>query len=239
MKRAAVLASSMAFPKNIFEIVVIKTSGDMIQDRPLSEVGGKGLFTKELDQAQLEGAIDIVVHSAKDLPTLLPEGLIVAGYLPREDVRDAFIGGAAKTLTELAAGRARRFGLAAPAGDDPPAASGSAGRTAARQCADPPAQSRKRRIRRDLAGFGWAETPRPRRARRPPSCRSICFRRPAARARSRLRRGRRIRASRPMWRLICDAETGLALAPNGHSCMCSTGLAARRSPATASSPGIA
>jgi hydroxymethylbilane synthase len=87
-----------------FEIVVIKTTGDMILDRPLSEVGGKGLFTRELDQAQLEGAIDIAVHSAKDLPTLLPEGLVVTGYLPREDVRDAFIGGAAKTLADLPRG---------------------------------------------------------------------------------------------------------------------------------------
>ncbi|WP_294540379.1 hydroxymethylbilane synthase [uncultured Rhodoblastus sp.] len=91
-------------PEEHFEIIVIKTSGDLIQDRPLSEVGGKGLFTKELDQAQLEGAIDIAVHSAKDLPTLLPEGLVVAGYLPREDVRDAFIGGAAKTLDDLPQG---------------------------------------------------------------------------------------------------------------------------------------
>jgi hydroxymethylbilane synthase len=91
-------------PEEHFEIVVIKTSGDMIQDRPLSEVGGKGLFTKELDQAQLEGAVDIVVHSAKDLPTLLPDGLIVAGYLPREDVRDAFIGGAAPDLMGLPQG---------------------------------------------------------------------------------------------------------------------------------------
>jgi hydroxymethylbilane synthase len=91
-------------PEEHFEIVVIKTSGDLIQDRPLSEVGGKGLFTKELDQAQLEGEIDIAVHSAKDLPTLLPEGLIVAGYLPREDVRDAFIGGAAKNLLDLPKG---------------------------------------------------------------------------------------------------------------------------------------
>ena len=104
MKRAAVLALSMAFPKNISKSCVIKTSGDMILDRPLSEAGGKGLFTKELDVAQLEGEIDIAVHSAKDLPTLLPEGLIVAGYLPREDVRDAFIGGVAKTLIELPQG---------------------------------------------------------------------------------------------------------------------------------------
>ena len=98
------LAMVHGAPEEHFEIVVIKTSGDLIQDRPLSEVGGKGLFTKELDQAQLEGAIDIAVHSAKDLPTQLPEGLIVAGYLPREDVRDAFIGGAAQNLLDLPLG---------------------------------------------------------------------------------------------------------------------------------------
>jgi hydroxymethylbilane synthase len=98
------LALAHGIDEDRFEIVIIKTSGDMILDRPLSEAGGKGLFTKELDIAQLEGAIDIAVHSAKDLPTLLPDGLEVAGFLPREDVRDAFIGGAAKTLMELPQG---------------------------------------------------------------------------------------------------------------------------------------
>ena len=62
-----------------------------IQDRALSEAGGKGLFTKELDIALLDRSIDIGVHSAKDLPTALPDGIVIAGYLPREDVRDAFI----------------------------------------------------------------------------------------------------------------------------------------------------
>jgi hydroxymethylbilane synthase len=74
-----------------FEIVSLKTSGDMIQDRPLSEAGGKGLFTKELDIALERGEIDIAVHSAKDLPTLLPESIEIIGYLPREDARDAWI----------------------------------------------------------------------------------------------------------------------------------------------------
>lgn len=73
------------------EIVVIKTTGDAILDRPLAEAGGKGLFTKELDTALLEGGIDFAVHSSKDLPTLLPPGLDIAGYLPREDVRDVWI----------------------------------------------------------------------------------------------------------------------------------------------------
>jgi hydroxymethylbilane synthase len=74
-----------------FEIVPVKTTGDMIQDRPLSEAGGKGLFTKELDIALERGEIDIAVHSAKDLPTFLPEAIEIVGYLPREDARDVFI----------------------------------------------------------------------------------------------------------------------------------------------------
>ena len=73
------------------EIVAIKTSGDMILDLPLREAGGKGLFTKELDLALLEGNIEMAVHSAKDLPTILPAGIEIAGYLPRADVRDAWI----------------------------------------------------------------------------------------------------------------------------------------------------
>jgi hydroxymethylbilane synthase len=74
-----------------FEMVIIKTSGDIIQDRPLSEVGGKGLFTKEIEEALLAGGIDLAVHSMKDMPTKLPDGLAIPCYLPREDVRDAFI----------------------------------------------------------------------------------------------------------------------------------------------------
>ncbi len=87
--------------EDAFEIVVIKTSGDKIQDRPLSEVGGKGLFTKEIEEALLDGRIDIAVHSSKDMPTVLPDGLALTAFLPREDVRDAFLSPKAKTLTEL------------------------------------------------------------------------------------------------------------------------------------------
>jgi hydroxymethylbilane synthase len=83
---------------------IIKTTGDAIQDRPLSEAGGKGLFTRELDIALLEGSIDLAVHSAKDLPTALPEGIAIAGFLPREDVRDAFIGRRFKSLRDLPPG---------------------------------------------------------------------------------------------------------------------------------------
>ncbi len=85
-------------------IVVIKVTGDAIQDRPLSEAGGKGLFTKELDTALVDGAIDVAVHSAKDLPTLLPDAVAIAGYLPREDVRDAWISPVAASPRELPAG---------------------------------------------------------------------------------------------------------------------------------------
>ena len=87
--------------EDAFEIVVIKTSGDRIQDRPLSEVGGKGLFTKEIEEALLDGRIDLAVHSSKDMPTVLPEGLALTAFLPREDVRDAFLSPKAKTITDL------------------------------------------------------------------------------------------------------------------------------------------
>jgi len=74
-----------------FAIEIVKTTGDLIQDRPLAEAGGKGLFTKELDAALADGRIDIAVHSAKDLPTFLPPEIAIIGYLPREDVRDVWI----------------------------------------------------------------------------------------------------------------------------------------------------
>ncbi len=87
-----------------FEIVVIKTSGDRIQDRPLSEAGGKGLFTKEIEDALLSGAIDLAVHSMKDMATVLPSGLGIAACLPREDPRDAFISPRWGELAELPRG---------------------------------------------------------------------------------------------------------------------------------------
>ncbi len=78
-------------PEAAFAVEVIRTTGDRVQDRPLSELGGKGLFTKEIEEALLAGAIDIAVHSMKDMPTVLPDGLEIAALLPREDVRDAFV----------------------------------------------------------------------------------------------------------------------------------------------------
>jgi hydroxymethylbilane synthase len=87
-----------------FLIEIIRTTGDQIQDRPLSESGGKGLFTKELDSALIAGAIDLAVHSSKDLPTHLPSEIVIAGYLPREDARDAWISRGGLPLDELPAG---------------------------------------------------------------------------------------------------------------------------------------
>ena len=71
--------------------MVIKVTGDAIQDRPLKEIGGKGLFTREIEEALLDGSIDIAVHSMKDMPVDQPDGLLLDTYLPREDVRDAFV----------------------------------------------------------------------------------------------------------------------------------------------------
>jgi hydroxymethylbilane synthase len=86
------------------EIRAIKTTGDRIQDRPLTEAGGKGLFTKEIEDALLASDVDIAVHSMKDMPTKLPAGLVVRCCLPREDVRDAFISPMARSIAELPRG---------------------------------------------------------------------------------------------------------------------------------------
>lgn len=85
------LSAAHGIEAGSIETVVIRTSGDRIQDRPLSEAGGKGLFTKEIEDALLAGTIDLAVHSMKDMPTVLPAGLEIAAILPREDVRDAFV----------------------------------------------------------------------------------------------------------------------------------------------------
>ncbi len=98
------LARAFDLPAAAFEVVVIKTTGDRIQDRPLREIGGKGLFTREIEQDLLSGAIDIAVHSMKDMPVLQPEGLVLSTYLPREDVRDALICSTASGLDDLPAG---------------------------------------------------------------------------------------------------------------------------------------
>ena len=98
------LMAAHGLAEDAFEIEVISTSGDRIQDRPLSEVGGKGLFTKEIEEALLEGKIDLAVHSSKDMPTHLPDGLELSAFLEREDARDAFVGRGAKPLIDLPQG---------------------------------------------------------------------------------------------------------------------------------------
>jgi hydroxymethylbilane synthase len=98
------LMAAHDLPEDAFPIEAITTSGDRVQDRPLAEAGGKGLFTKEIEDALTAGRIDIAVHSSKDMPTVLPKGLELAAFLPREDPRDAFIGVAAKSIMELPEG---------------------------------------------------------------------------------------------------------------------------------------
>jgi hydroxymethylbilane synthase len=98
------LAAIHGLASDAIALTVIRTTGDAIRDRPLAEAGGKGLFTKEIEEALLAGAIDIAVHSAKDMPTFLPAGLAIAAVPPREDARDVFISPTAGSLRELAQG---------------------------------------------------------------------------------------------------------------------------------------
>lgn len=91
MVRDALIAAH-ALSSDDIEIVTIKTTGDQVQDRPLAEIGGKALWTKELDRAMLEGEIDLAVHSMKDVETIRPEPIVITAMLPRADVRDRIIG---------------------------------------------------------------------------------------------------------------------------------------------------
>ena len=102
------LARAFELEPTAFDIVVIKTTGDnraMIDaDRPLKEIGNKGLFTKEIEEALTSGGIDLAVHSMKDMPTEQPEGLMLDCYLPREDVRDAFVSSQIRAIADLPEG---------------------------------------------------------------------------------------------------------------------------------------
>ncbi|MEE8393461.1 MAG: hydroxymethylbilane synthase [Rhodospirillales bacterium] len=100
--RLAAAHQDLAAPGAI-EIVVIKTTGDKVLDRALSEVGGKGMFTKEIDEAMIGGSIDLAVHSMKDVPTWLPGGICLPCMLERQDPRDVFISNKAENIAGLAA----------------------------------------------------------------------------------------------------------------------------------------
>jgi hydroxymethylbilane synthase len=95
------LSAAHGLPEAAFEVVVIKVTGDQVQDKALREIGGKGLFTREIEEALLDGSIDIAVHSMKDMPTVQPDGLLLDCYLPREDVRDAFVSPSVGRLVDL------------------------------------------------------------------------------------------------------------------------------------------
>lgn len=98
------LSQAFDLSEDCFDVVIIKVTGDAIQDRPLKDIGGKGLFTREIEEDLLSGKIDIAVHSMKDMPTVQPEGLVLDTYLPREDVRDAFVSPNLSSIEDLAAG---------------------------------------------------------------------------------------------------------------------------------------
>ena len=98
------LMAAFALPEEAFEVVIIKVTGDQILDKPLKEIGGKGLFTREIEEALLDGGIDIAVHSMKDMPTIQPDGLLLDCYLERQDVRDGFVSPAFASLSDLPQG---------------------------------------------------------------------------------------------------------------------------------------
>jgi hydroxymethylbilane synthase len=98
------IAAANGLAPDAIEIVVIRTTGDTVRDRPLADLGGKGLFTKEIEEALLAGSVDLAVHSAKDVPTFLPAGLVLAAFPEREDPRDVFVGNKAQSIKALPPG---------------------------------------------------------------------------------------------------------------------------------------
>src|SRR5579871_6010103 len=101
---AAALGAAPDEAESLAPLVIITTTGDRVQDRRLQEIGGKGLFTKEIEEALLDGSIDCAVHSMKDMPAALPPGLCIAAVPEREDPRDAFLSRTAAQLEDLVQG---------------------------------------------------------------------------------------------------------------------------------------
>ena len=204
------------------EIEIINTKGDKILDAPLAKIGDKGLFTKELETALLDGRIDVAVHSAKDMPTAVPEGLEIIAFTEREDVRDVFVpnpaltehrapGAGPLTLDDVPQGA--RVGTLEPA--PPLAAPGAAARPRRgrhpRQRRDPPAQARRGGDGGDDPGGGGALAPRPLRGHRASPSPSTRCSRPSARARSPSRRGRTTRACKELQAALDHRPTALAV----------------------------
>ena len=143
------LMAAHSWSADAFEIKTFTTTGDQIRDRPLSEIGGKGLFTKELEEALYAGTIDLAVHSMKDMPAKMPDGLEVVTYLPREDARDAFISFAAPDLKSLPIGALL--------------GSSSVRRTVSWKCANAVDEVARWRGPCNFSGLCWAQSPWPER----------------------------------------------------------------------------
>jgi len=113
-RRIAAALGAPDSPDEAAPLVIITTTGDRIQDRRLLEIGGKALFTKEIEEALLEGRVDAAIHSMKDVPAEMPPGLVIAAIPEREDPRDAFVSALYGSLGELPPGAAAGHGLSAP-----------------------------------------------------------------------------------------------------------------------------
>ena len=143
--------------------MIISTSGDKFQQTSFSQIGGKGVFIKELEDALLEARVDLAVHSMKDVPTELPAGLMIAAICKREDVRDALVSSQWRDAGGAAAGRARGHQQPAPAGAVAPRAARSGDARDSRKRGHAHGEVAARRLRRHCARQSRARPPGPER----------------------------------------------------------------------------